>query len=102
MSQVESEPRRVPRKKLSRKNAKLLAAAAAAVSFSVPWIAFKVAPASMASGSQVVVVPAGSKVTVVKPSSGAPNVTVVTTKAGPVTGGAPVVATTGASAVPKP
>jgi 4-hydroxybenzoate polyprenyltransferase len=102
MSQIESEPRRIPRKKLSRKNAKLIAAAAAAVSFSVPWIAFKVAPAPMASGNQVVVVPAGSRVTVIKPVSGAPNVTVLTSKGAPTTASAPVAATTGASAVPKP
>lgn len=100
MSQGEVQ-RRVPKKRLSRKQVKLMAAAAAAVSFSVPWIAFKVAPASLASSNQVVVVPAGSRVTVIKPVAGAPNVTVVTAK-GTTTASVPVAATTGASAVPKP
>ena len=42
-----------------------------------------------------------ARVTVIKPVAGAPNVTVVTAK-GTTTASAPVAATTGASAVPKP
>ena len=87
---------RPAKKRLTKTRARLLTAAAAAVSFCLPWVAFRVAPGSLtAPKQQVVVVPAGSRVVIVKPVSGAPNVTVITSK-GPRL--APAAASTSGSA----
>jgi hypothetical protein len=91
-------PRPGTKKRLSRRRVQLVAAAAGLVSFALPWVAFKVAPGAMASSAkqQVVVVPAGSRVTIIKPVGSATNVTVVTAKG--TSGPAPV--STSASAAP--
>jgi ferric-dicitrate binding protein FerR (iron transport regulator) len=91
-------PRPAPKKRLSRRRVQLVAAAAGFASFAMPWIAFKLAPGSLTASAkqQVVVVPAGSRVTVIKPVGSATNVTVITAKGS----SAPAPISTSASAPP--
>jgi hypothetical protein len=95
------------RKRFSRTTVRTLAWAAGGLAFAVPWVAFEFVPAatssSQATGPQVVVVPAGSTVTVLGAPSGGAGVKIVHSK--PSTATAPAVksapvATTGASTPP--
>lgn len=101
------------KKRLSKKTVRAIAWAAGGVAFAVPWAAFQFVPTATSSAQgttspQVIVVPAGSKVTVLSGPSGATGVKVIrssatttttTTASAPTVKSAPVT-TTGASAPP--
>jgi hypothetical protein len=99
------------KKRLGKKTVRVIAWAAGGVAFAVPWVAFQFVPsattgAQAPTSPQVIVVPAGSRVTVLSAPSGATGVKVVrssvttpTTAAAPTVKSAPVT-TTGASAPP--
>ncbi|MGZ5318396.1 MAG: hypothetical protein ACXWZU_11030 [Actinomycetota bacterium] len=98
------------KKRFSKSTVRALAWAAGGVAFAVPWVAFEVVPpaaaSSQATSPQVIVVPAGSKVTVLSaPSNGAGVKVIHSTSSAPTTATAPTVksvpvTTTGASAPP--
>lgn len=95
--------------RLSKKTVRVIAWAAGGAAFALPWAAFQFVPAATSSAQattspQVIVVPAGSKVTVLSGPSGATGVKVIrssatTTTSAPTVKSAPVT-TTGASAPP--
>ena len=98
------------KKRLSKKTVRAIAWAAGGVAFAVPWAAFQFVPTATTSAQptspQVIVVPAGSTVTVLSGPSGATGVKVIrssatttTTASAPTVKSAPVT-TTGASAPP--
>ena len=98
------------KKRFSKSTVRALAWAAGGVAFAVPWVAFEFVPpaasSAQATNPQVVVVPAGSKVTVLSAPSGGAGVKVIrsgssslTTAATPAVKSVPVT-TTGASAPP--
>jgi hypothetical protein len=90
--------RKPPRKRISRTMIRGLAWAAGIGSFTIPWAALQALPKpAVAAAPQVVVVPAGSKVTITKGAGSA--VRVVTSK-GTVSSSAPVTSTHGS--VPPP
>jgi len=73
------------RRRLSRKTVRALAWGAGVVTFAIPWAAFRLVPAprvgAQATGQQVVVVPAGSRVVVTSGTAGGSSgVTVVRSK----------------------
>jgi hypothetical protein len=99
------------KKRFSKSTVRALAWAAGGVAFAVPWVAFEFVPPAAASSAQatspqVIVVPAGSKVTVLSAPSGGAGVKVIhSTSSAPTTATAPTVksapvTTTGASAPP--
>lgn len=98
------------KKRFSKSTVRALAWAAGGVAFAVPWVAFEFVPPAAASAQatspQVIVVPAGSKVTVLSAPSGGAGVKVIhSTSSAPTTATAPTVksapvTTTGASAPP--
>jgi hypothetical protein len=86
------------KKRMNRNVIRALAWAAGLGSFALPWAAFQALPKpAVAAAQQVVVVPAGSKVTITKGAGS--GVKVVTSK-GTVSSGAPVTSTHGS--VPPP
>lgn len=95
------------RKRFSKRTVRAIAWAAGGAAFAVPWVAFQFVPTvtSSAQGTtspQVIVVPAGSTVTVLSGPSGATGVKVIHSKGTtttPTVASAPVT-TTGASAPP--
>ena len=105
---AEAPARPAARRRMSRGKVRLLAWSAAMASFLLPWVAIRGAGAiagtvaAPASGQQVVVVPAGSTVTITKPPNGpSPKVVVLTTNKGSAaTPSTPAVATTSGSAPP--
>lgn len=95
------------KKRFSKRTVRALAWAAGGAAFALPWAAFQFVPAAATTSAQsaspqVIVVPAGSKVTVLSGPSGATGVKVIHSKgstAAPTVASAPVT-TTGASAPP--
>jgi hypothetical protein len=95
------------KKRLSKPALRAVAWTSGALAFGLPWAAFQLAPsvttgAQAPSAQQVVVVPAGSRVVLVKAPNGTTGVKVLKTKGGtiaPPTTAAPVT-TTGGSAPP--
>jgi hypothetical protein len=98
------------KKRLSKTTVRALAWAAGGVAFAIPWVAFEFAPPTSTGAQQtvpqVIVVPAGSKVTVLSAPSGGAGVKVIhstattqTTASAPTVKNAPVT-TTGASTPP--
>jgi hypothetical protein len=95
------------KKRYSKTTVRALAWAAGGVAFAIPWVAFEFVPAAASSAQsstpQVIVVPAGSKVTVLSAPAGGAGVKIVHSSAGtstaPTVKSAPVT-TTGASAPP--
>jgi len=98
------------KKRFTKSTVRALAWAAGGVAFAVPWVAFEFVPpaaaGAQATSPQVIVVPAGSKVTVLSAPSGGAGVKVLrsstsgtTTAMTPTAKSAPVT-TTAASAPP--
>ena len=93
------------KKRLSKPALRALAWTSGAVAFGLPWAVFQVAPSAPTSAQaapQVVVVPAGSRVVLVKAPNGTTGVKVLKSKGGTIaapTTAAPVT-TTGGSAPP--
>lgn len=96
------------KKRFTKRTLRVMAWAAGAMAFAAPWAAFQLVPTSTTSAqgasTQVVVVPAGSKVTVLSSPTSATGVKVVRSKAATsattkTVKGSPVT-TTGASAPP--
>jgi len=95
------------KKRFSKKTVRALAWAAGGAAFALPWAAFQFVPSATTTTAQpaspqVIVVPAGSKVTVLSGPSGATGVKVIHSKGSttaPTVASAPVT-TTGASAPP--
>ncbi len=96
------------KKRYSKTTVRALAWAAGGVAFAIPWVAFEFVPAAatnaaQSSTPQVIVVPAGSKVTVLSAPSGGAGVKIIHSASGtataPTVKSAPVT-TTGASAPP--
>jgi hypothetical protein len=100
-SPIPAEHGKPAKKRMSRNTVRALAWAGGIASFALPWAAFQALPKpTVAAAPQVVVVPAGSKVTVTKGAAGVGSgVKIVTTK-GSSSSGAPVTSTHGS--VPPP
>ena len=93
--------------RLSRNAIRAIAWASGIVAFALPWAAFRVAPTVSASGaggtgsSQVVVVPAGSKVVITRSAAGTARGQVIRAKGGGTSSiGAPLTTTRASAPAP--
>ncbi len=85
------------KRRMSKRNIRIIAWAAGLLGFALPWTVFQAVPRPGIATPQVVVVPAGSRVVVTKGAPGKASVVVVSTKGGTTT---PPVTATGGSHPP--